>query len=182
VVNPRTPKVIRVGTPEYRLAPLGRRTVAFIIDLAIFFAVNAVIQLLAHTTETTDYYGTTHMNPAVAMLFLLWGCAFFSYWWIFDGVLPQRATIGKRAMAMQVVRTDGRPFEGRVAFGRGMARWLSFALCGLGYWWALSNPSQQAWHDKLAGTAVVDLRAKDQTTESTDLREPMPVKSAKGPA
>ena len=131
-VNPKTPNVIREGVHEYELAPLARRTVAFIIDLAIFIALDVAILLLDKATQRTDYYGKTHMNPAVAMLYLLWACAFFLYWWLVDGVLPQRATIGKRAMGMRVVRTDGRPFEGAGAFGRGLAHWLSVALLGLG--------------------------------------------------
>jgi uncharacterized RDD family membrane protein YckC len=164
-----TPNVGRAEVHGYPLAPLARRAAAFGIDLAIFFALDIILLVLDNATEKTDYYGARHMNPAVGFLYFLWGCSFLLYWWVFDGVLTPRATIGKRAMAIRVVRTDGRPFEGAGAFGRGVARWLSFALLGLGYWWAWSNPSQQTWHDMLAGTAVVDVRS-DRPTTTTDAR------------
>lgn len=81
--------------------------------------------------------------------FLLW-IAYFTALWAWRGT-----TIGGIVFGLRVVRLDGRPMDVPTALVRSLATVLSVATCFLGYIWAAWDPDGQAWHDKLAGTAVL---------------------------
>ena len=48
-----------------------------------------------------------------------------------------------------------------VGYVRAFVRWLGSILSALalflGYFWMLWDPEKQTWHDKMAGSVVVDL-------------------------
>lgn len=65
-------------------------------------------------------------------------------------------TPGRRILGIKVVSAaTGHP----PAFGRAILRWVfagfSGLPCGLGYLWMLWDSRNQTWHDKVAGTVVV---------------------------
>jgi uncharacterized RDD family membrane protein YckC len=66
-------------------------------------------------------------------------------------------TAGKRLLRIRVINTTG---PGPVGVPRAALRrlcWLLSAIpCGLGFLWKLWDPQGMTWHDKLAGTAVID--------------------------
>jgi uncharacterized RDD family membrane protein YckC len=64
-------------------------------------------------------------------------------------------TIGGIVFGLQVVRVDGRPIDWATATVRALSCFLSLAVAGLGFIWIAFDPGRQAWHDKIAGTAVV---------------------------
>ena len=59
------------------------------------------------------------------------------------------STIGGIVFDLHVVRLDGRPIV------RALGCFLSVAVAGLGFFWIAFDRGRQAWHDKIAGTAVV---------------------------
>ena len=69
---------------------------------------------------------------------------------------PSGATVGKKALGIQVVDKDG---GGPIGTGRGVGRYfariLSGLVCYLGYLWMLWDPEKQCWHDKLVNCYVV---------------------------
>jgi uncharacterized RDD family membrane protein YckC len=65
------------------------------------------------------------------------------------------ATLGGTVFDLRVVRLDGRPIEWETAIIRALGCFLSFAVAGLGFFWIAFDQGKQAWHDKIAGTAVV---------------------------
>ncbi len=73
--------------------------------------------------------------------------------WKFKGT-----TIGGMVCGLHVVRLDGRPIEWDTAIVRALGCILSAAAFCLGFIWIAVDDGKQAWHDKIAGTAVV--RAK----------------------
>ena len=103
---------------------------------------------------------------ALALIGLVWGNAaefltqFFTlalpiaYNWYFwtrrDGQTP-----GKSALGIRVVKADGAPLSDVDALIRAIGYHISALICGLGYIWAIFDKNNQAWHDKLASTAVV---------------------------
>ncbi len=89
--------------------------------------------------------------------FLFW-IAYFAAMWVWRGT-----TLGGIVFGLRVVRLDGRPIDVPTALVRSLAAILSVATCFLGYMWAAWDPDCQTWHDKLAGTAVV------QTSEAQSL-------------
>jgi uncharacterized RDD family membrane protein YckC len=64
-------------------------------------------------------------------------------------------TIGGIVFGLQVVRVDGRPIDWATATVRALSCFLSLAIAGLGFIWIAFDEGRQAWHDKIAGTAVV---------------------------
>jgi uncharacterized RDD family membrane protein YckC len=65
------------------------------------------------------------------------------------------STIGGIVFDLQVVRLDGRPIDWETAIVRALGCFLSLAVAGLGFFWIAFDRGRQAWHDKIAGTAVV---------------------------
>jgi uncharacterized RDD family membrane protein YckC len=64
-------------------------------------------------------------------------------------------TIGGIVCNLQVVRLDGRPIDWSTAIVRALSCFLSLVAAGLGFIWIIFDDGRQAWHDKIAGTAVV---------------------------
>ena len=64
-------------------------------------------------------------------------------------------TIGGIVFGLQVVRVDGRPIDWATATVRALSCFLSLVVAGLGFIWIAFDEGHQAWHDKIAGTAVV---------------------------
>jgi uncharacterized RDD family membrane protein YckC len=65
------------------------------------------------------------------------------------------STVGGVIFDLQVVRVDGRPIDWETAIVRALGCFLSVAVVGLGFFWIAFDEGKQAWHDKIAGTAVV---------------------------
>lgn len=64
-------------------------------------------------------------------------------------------TIGGILCNLKVVRLDGRELDWGTAAVRALSCFLSLAVAGLGFLWIVFDDGRQAWHDKIAGTAVV---------------------------
>jgi uncharacterized RDD family membrane protein YckC len=81
---------------------------------------------------------------------LLMSAAYFVFFWTVAGITP-----GKAVMGLRVVTRDGR----RLSLFRSIIRLfgytLSTLLYGLGYLWIAIDNRREAWHDKIARTAVV---------------------------
>jgi uncharacterized RDD family membrane protein YckC len=64
-------------------------------------------------------------------------------------------TVGGIVCNLKIVRVDGRELDWSTAIVRALGCFLSLVVCGLGFIWIAFDPGRQAWHDKIAGTAVV---------------------------
>jgi uncharacterized RDD family membrane protein YckC len=67
------------------------------------------------------------------------------------------STIGGIVFDLQVVRLDGRALDWETAIVRALGCFLSLAVAGLGFFWIAFDDDKQAWHDKIAGTVVVNV-------------------------
>jgi uncharacterized RDD family membrane protein YckC len=65
------------------------------------------------------------------------------------------STVGGIVFDLQVVRLDERPIGWETAIVRALGCFLSLVVVGLGFLWIAFDRGNQAWHDKIAGTAVV---------------------------
>jgi len=83
---------------------------------------------------------------------LLLDMAYFTY---FHGTTGQ--TPGKRIMGLRVVQETGEP----IGLGTGFLRWVGYIVSALpmlmGFLWAGADRRKQGWHDKIAGTVVINL-------------------------
>ncbi len=88
------------------------------------------------------------VSDAEAQFVLLF--AYFVTFWAWKGT-----TLGGIVCNLRVVRLNGAPLAGADAIVRGLASLFSFVPFGLGFFWILRDPHQQAWHDTITGTCVV---------------------------
>ena len=87
-------------------------------------------------------------SGAIALLFL----AYHVFFWAWKST-----TVGGIICRLRVARIDGAPIRFSEALIRGLASILSVAVAGLGWVWILWHSNRQAWHDKIAGTLVVQV-------------------------
>ena len=66
-----------------------------------------------------------------------------------------QATIGKKALGLKVVTTDGQPISFGQATGRYFGKILSTLILFIGYLMMLWDDKKQTLHDKMANTLVV---------------------------
>ncbi len=123
------------GQPPELLPRVGfwMRLLASVLDLLL---VGLVFSLLFHRHR----------------LFLFFWVVYHLAFWSWKGT-----TIGGIILGLKIVRTDGQPMNFAVALVRLLGSFFSAAALGLGFFWAGWSPDKQAWHDKIAGTAVVKL-------------------------
>lgn len=168
--------VAEVGGQRLPLASVRRRFGALLIDwlvgsvaiYSLFALAFAVLEAAgyAEATRASDLAapGTASLWGAVAFFvtstLLSWG--FDSYGW----------SPGKAATGVRVVRLDScRPgiVHGLV---RNSMRTVGILPFGLGYFWAIWDDRNQAWHDKLASTVVV---LADPLRQRFPERSPLPL-------
>lgn len=85
-------------------------------------------------------------------LFLLVLAAYGAVMWVFRGT-----TIGGSIFHLKVVRVDDRPIDWTVAIVRALSCFLSLVVVGVGFLWIAFDDGKQGWHDKIAGTVVVQV-------------------------
>lgn len=110
------------------------------------------------------------LTPAVALVLVGWTLYYFFALESGDG-----QTLGKRAMRLRVVSTDGRAPTMRQYASRNSVRLLDLPVVGLIAMIA-SGDSRQRLGDRAAGTMVVDAEAP--TTEADPMAEALPRKPA----
>ena len=79
--------------------------------------------------------------------------------WIYAALLESsrwQGTVGKQCMGLVVTDTAGHRLSFLRASGRHAAKYLSALPLFLGFMAALFNPQRLTWHDRLAGTRVVE--------------------------
>ncbi len=147
-VDPR-PQLVH----QDRLASIGLRCSAFLLDYILTMLVPALTVLIA------VYFKRRWNAPGFASFILIAGYLVTLVMVLFNCVyLCERdgQSFGKRFIGIRVVREDGSPLTYRTVVLRHLIGYpLSVFFFGLGVLWALWDVKQQAWHDKLAGTLVV---------------------------
>ena len=158
----------REEPPAYA-AGLFRRAVANLLDLFLWACLGLVALLVSalanlpgwligevgRATRIRALQGAASIWEALVLLSVaLLLVALFG--WLF----AHGTTLGKAALGLRVVRTDGRPPGfGTMAVRETVGKSLSLIYAGVGFLWGLWDPDRQAWHDKLAGTVVLHRRA-----------------------
>lgn len=135
-------------------AAIGRRIAACLID----YGVAALIMLLA----VGGFVGVAVATAGAFALPLAIGCGYLILvgWLMVYTVMQARGgSIGMRMLGLRLVRPD---VEGRLGFGRALARNVAWALGAavlVGMFSPLmdSSPWRRGWHDKAAGAVMIDI-------------------------
>jgi uncharacterized RDD family membrane protein YckC len=166
-----------------QIAPLSRRAIGFLIDAFIAAALAIVLcggLVVAATLAGPEGMLTTLLigAPIVSQLLLGW---FVVYTLMQTG----KGSIGMRA---QGVRLTSAADQTRLGFGRALLRNIVFGLaCSIvvGYFTPLFDGSGrfQGWHDKVAGSLMLDATAAGATASGesgSSAREGAPVRRGSG--
>jgi uncharacterized RDD family membrane protein YckC len=144
--SPPAVESVGVSSPPVGTAGLAAMPHATFIDRLMAGVLDVALVLFIFNAFLDHYFWFRH--DADGQLFLL--LAYFIVFWSWKGT-----TLGGIVCHLRVTRVDGRPLSGADAIIRGLASLFSFVPLGIGFFWILRDPQQQAWHDQIAGTYVV---------------------------
>ena len=151
-------------------AGFWKRFAAYSIDGLLVGIVGAVIGMMLGITAGIGRHGPGAISAdqaSLQMLSLLLGVGYFSYMHAAYG-----ATLGKMAVGIKVVRSDGEPISILRGIGRYFAWILSYIIVLIGLIMAGFTERKQALHDMICDTIVVDKHAftdeEDLQNESLD--------------
>jgi uncharacterized RDD family membrane protein YckC len=134
-------------------ASFAKRTAAYFIDYLVLSIPVSIIMASAAILTPPDV--STQLRVAAPWLFLIFGIYFILFW-----SLPEGATVGMAILNIGVVRKDGT----RSLILRNIVRFLgciiSIIPLHIGFLWMLFDRHQQGWHDKIAGTIVIEKSQK----------------------
>ena len=136
---------------EERIAPIGKRFLAFLIDevlITIYFSIIFWNQISAIKSYAVL---NQFINENILVLFLL-KIVYHTFFIGFNGM-----TIGKYLLGIKVVNLDNGE---RVSYGKAFIRSI-FRLANemffyIGFWFAFFSPLKQTLHDYTTNTVVID--------------------------
>lgn len=132
-------------------APLGRRMLAGLIDVALLAAVNVAVVAATLRATGLDWreVGRLPLVPLAVFLVLL-AVGYLSL----SAVLAGK-TFGMSTVGLAIVETGGRPVRLAPAVVRSAIQVLTVPAFGIGFLPALLGADRRALYDRLAGTDVV---------------------------
>ena len=140
------------------VAPLGKRVIAFGIDEIILATLFTIVLLVIDEPEimAAAQSGSNLEVQKIASKFILhYAIIKFLYQAIF--VYLYGATLGKLAVKIYCVRTDGSAMDIATAAIRAAVRLISEMIFYMGFLVALFTNSRQSLHDMAAKTLVVEI-------------------------
>jgi uncharacterized RDD family membrane protein YckC len=142
-----------MNVESFAPASLGKRLLALSYDLlpllGLWFLAGVIG--VAATGGTLDPHRLEH-KLLVQALVLAFSAVYFVISWSRGG-----QTIGMRSWKLRLTMQDGSPLIWPRALLRFCLACVSFALAGVGFWWALFDPQHRTLHDKISNTAMTTL-------------------------
>jgi uncharacterized RDD family membrane protein YckC len=145
-------KSAAVKTGRYA-GPLTRLLAVIVDSFVVTFGFTLIVAGVVFVIRlfAPDFEIPANTGYVYGASLLVWG---FLYLWGSLAVFGK--TIGKMLLGVRVVSSDGGVvLKGRKPVIRVLTYPLSFILFGVGLLGVVFNPRRQAWHDRLAKTAVV---------------------------
>lgn len=128
------------------------RLVAYIIDAILLSVVVGVLaSLVGFNMMETDW---ERYDPTINLLSLVIG-------WLYFALMESSergATVGKMAMGLRVVTSDGQRLSFMNATGRYFAKILSAIILFIGFIMIAFTDKKRGLHDIIAGTLVIKVR------------------------
>lgn len=150
------------GLPGPRYAGFWARFAASIIDGLILSLIFLPVNFLFWVVDQNIYFwGAWNVERGISSgLVLLFNLVRTLVSWAYYSYLTGRygATLGKKLLGLRVVSEDLQPITYGTAIVREIpAKLLSALACMLGYIWVGFDTRKQGWHDKIAGTLVIQV-------------------------
>ena len=136
--------------PPLRAAGFGKRLASGLYELLILVALVFIATLpFSYIFGDATQGWKRHLLQAWVVFVV---AAYFTWFWTRGG-----QTLPMKTWRFRVVRADGTPLTPLLALHRFALALLGLLALGLGFLWALVDRDRQFLHDRLAGTALVDL-------------------------
>jgi len=134
--------------PSLEYAGFWQRGLAFLIDWLLVVVISMPVIVVAFGAE---YFSLDPARRAWDLVILLIVAIVVIGFWRYCGATP-----GKLALALKIVdaQTGARPGTGRLVL-RFACYLLSALPLYLGFIWIAIDRRKQGWHDKIAGTVVI---------------------------
>ena len=172
-----TPAPAAVARPGF-----WRRAAAYLIDSALivvaWIAVSFAIGMLAAAlVEDTPVYDATILSLGLWVLF-----GPFATWFVYEWLFNARGSSpAKSRLDITVTNASGLPPGARAGFLRTIGMIVGVIPFGLGYWWAIWDPRDRAWHDMMSGTDVVRRGHAPYPGAASELPATVAAPSQRGP-
>lgn len=151
---------------QVKYAGFLKRFLAIFIDGIILMSINFIVQLplglMGAVISSGDDAGTEMAAVATQGLASMIGVVVNLAYSV--GFLTAKgATPGKMALGLVVVNTE----HGKISLTKALLRetvgkFVSSFVLLLGYFWVIWDEKKQGWHDKIAGTLVVEKKSLPQ--------------------
>ena len=138
------------GAAGLRAPAFGRRLASALYDLLVL----AALVLIATFPFLAVFGDSTHGWRRHALQLWVVGVAgaYFVWFWTRGG-----QTLPMKTWKIRVVRLDGAALAPGRAIHRYLLALLGILALGIGFLWALVDRDRQFLHDRLAGTALIDV-------------------------
>ncbi|GAB3008344.1 hypothetical protein GCM10027051_05730 [Niabella terrae] len=146
-------------------ASFAQRLAAFLIDFVILWVVGYFLQRAFGVPDSLMVFQVQEegfSDPAMGsnsfLPFLGYSFTSLIVNWLYSALLvsgPWQATLGKRAMGLEVTNLQGERISFLNATGRYFATMLSAMILFIGYLMIFWSDKKQCLHDQLAGTLVI---------------------------
>lgn len=131
-------------------AGIGRRFLSALYECVLLFAIAFIASLPFHGAVDSDL-SDLNRHAFQLYLFLVFGL-YFHWCWLRGG-----QTLPMKTWKLKLVDINGKP----VGIGRCLLRyaaaWLSTISLGAGFLWAVFDRDKQFFHDRLAGTRIINV-------------------------
>jgi uncharacterized RDD family membrane protein YckC len=147
------PAVAPPAEPEVDdgLAPVGRRMLAGLVDLALLAVVDAAVVFATLRATGLELSAVDRLPVApLAVFLLLLAMGYFTMCTVLAG-----RTFGKSLFGLAVVEHGGRPVRLAPAVVRAAIQVVTVPAAGIGFLPALVGADRRALYDRLAGTDVI---------------------------
>jgi len=158
---------------EDRYSGFWRRVMAFLIDMVILYFISLVLFFIGfmvlHTGSVSRFPGVslTEMGSFVILYCIVTLLVYMLYFTYFHGIAGQ--TPGKMILGLLVVQTTGEKMTPGIAFLRWVGYIISSLFLYLGFIWIAFDGKKQGWHDKIAGTVVIQVRRDKKMPRTINL-------------
>lgn len=159
VPTPSTPAPMttaNASVPSMEYAGFWRRLGANIIDGFFILMFNWSIVFSLGFGNISRGINKNELSSIIGFLI---GVGYVIFFW----ATQNGQTLGKRAMAVRIVKESGEPVDFATAIIRYIGYIISSIVLLLGFIWVIFDPKKQGWHDKIAKTYVIKTAGKPKT-------------------
>lgn len=163
--TPRKPPIDTQPIPQLNLdlAPNDKRIFAFAVDFVILGIIGSLVGAFYNAFFGPDIpeallimpeYEQEYLQLQITLIAL--GLLVNFVYYIYFLTKTNGQTPGKMLAGIRIVKQEGTPITIGDAFLRNIVGYMISSIFMLGYIFALTDKNKQGWHDKIAGTYVVN--------------------------